>query len=389
VQGDTLSGISATAYGNGKEWRRIWQANQTRLPGIVEIDALKAGTSSVAGITGQDATITIGDRAIPMESCSVMRSIDTALDGWSMVTHFDPNDNEMYNLLRPYQYQKSQVYLGKTLAGTGYYFTPETDTGSQRATLHFWSKPAHMMDSTLKPGTYEANKIKLSQRAADLAQPHAVKVIYELDEDGIFDRIKANKTEKKGDHLLNLARQRGGLVTSTENGELLFTQAATGEPVLALIENTPPLLPVKSKYDGRARYGSYLAIGQSTGKAKSATAVDENIPHSRFLTFTADDTRGGDIQTAAEWKKNKTIADSLSIDLPLSDWFDFDGNLIKENTIIEVFAPTLFINRATRFLIRSATYEYTVDNGRTMTINVVPPGVYNDEPIEEPWLNSA
>ncbi|MGW8256641.1 MAG: phage baseplate assembly protein [Thermoguttaceae bacterium] len=407
VKGDTLSGIAATAYGSGHLWRRIWQANQTRLksgsperiypgeviiiPGLVEIESAKAERSTAAPrATGQDATITIRNKAIPIESCSVVRSIDTALDGWSMTTFFNVDDPEFYKLVIPYQYgeqAKSLVYLGSELAGTGYYYKPSTDTASQKITLEFWSKPTDMLDSVLKPGTYEANKIKLSQRAEQLAEPHGVKVIYDLKDDGLFDRIKADKTETKGAHLLKLAKQRGGLMTSTAKGELLFTQAATGSPVAALVENTPPLLPTSASYDGRARYGSYLAFGQTTGKTKSSTAVDENVSSSRFLAFTADDTRAGDIQTAADWQRNKAIADSMSISLPVSDWYDADGNLFRENTIIEVFAPSLFISKPTPFLIRSVTYEYTVDNGRAATLDIVPPSVYTGGKVLESWLS--
>jgi prophage tail gpP-like protein len=242
-----------------------------------------------------------------------------------------------------------------------------------------------MVDSTLKPGTYEAREIKLSQRAQDLADAHGIKVIYDLPEDGQFKRIKANATETIGTHLMSLAKQRGGLMTSTAKGELLFTQAATGDPVTTLEENTPPLLPTAARYDGRARYGSYLAIGQTSGKSKTATSVDTKVKNSRFMTFNAPDSRGGDIQSAADWQRGKVLADAMAIELPLSDWFDKDGNLFRENTIIEVYAPTLFIKEPTAFLIRAITYELST-RGRTAKLSIVPPGVYTGGEIEEPWL---
>lgn len=402
VDGDTLSGIAATAYGNGRQWRKIWKANQTTLrsgdpdlifPGEVIIipglSELQPVTNQLGFEPVQDMSIIIGKKLITIESGSVLRAIDNALDGWSAAMFFDVNDIDFYNLVRPYQYTPSRVYLGRELVSTGYYYKPKSSTGDQRITLEFWSKPADMVDSTLRPGTYEANEIKLSQRAKDLSEGHGVEVIYNIPDDGQFKRVKADKTERIGDHLAGLAKQRGGLMTSTPEGNLLFTQAATGEPVDFLSENTPPLLPIGAEFDGRERYSSYLAISQKSGRSRTSVSNDSAIKNSRFLTFNAPDTTGGDIQTAADWQRNKAIADSLSIDLPLSDWYDSNGNLFKENTIIELFAPTIFVREPTAFLIKSVKYELTVENGRTAILSVVPPGVYSGGEVKEPWLNTA
>jgi LysM repeat protein len=405
VDGDTLSGISAAAYGNGKKWPVIWKANQTRLksgdpnliypgeviviPGDVDVEAAKAelAADKFDGETKQDATITIDGKPVYFQSMTHTESIDNALDAWALTTLFDPDDEEMTKRILQYSYGKSQIYLGKELAGTGYYYTRETDTGEQTATLEFWSLAADMIDSNLKPGTYEAKKITLSQRAKDLADGHGIKVIFDLENDDQFERMKAEQGDTIGAHLMNYAKQKAGLMTSTPRGELLFTQAATGKPVASFVENTPPLLPNTAKFDGRARYASYLAIGKTTGKTKTATSKDNNVPKSRSKTFSAPDTRGGDIQTAADWERNKALADSMSINLPLSDWYDPSGKLYRKNTIVEYTAPIHGIKNPSNFLVRSVSRTVTANGGRTCTLNIVPPQVYTGGEIVEPWLS--
>ena len=402
--GDTLTGIAIQAYGVGSKWRTIWQANESRLrsgdpnliypgevinvPGDVDAEsAFKALADSRLSSRGtQDLTVVIDGLEVIAQSASVVRSIDTAADGWALTRLFDPDDTELFERLRPYTYAPAQVYLGGELVITGYVYKVSPNTGDRTITVEGWSKTADLIDSTLKVGTLEQKQTTLQSRAEQLALPHAIKVDYRIERLD-FDRVTADPTETKGEHLGKLCKQRGALLTSSTKGDLVITRAATtGEPVAALVENTPPLLPIGASYDARQRFASYRVIGRNGRRTKEATSVDNNIKNSRFTTTNAPDARLGDITAAAEWERNRQAADSMGLELPVMDWYDDAGELWKENTLITLQAPTLFITEPATFLIRSVRYELTTD-GRRASLSVVPPSVYTQGALVEPWFS--
>lgn len=406
VDGDTLSSIAAQSYGDGSKWRTIWQANESRLrsgdpnlifPGEVinvPLDAdvetqFKTLSETVRG-AGQDLTVVIGDREMVAQSASVFRSMDTAADGWAITRLWDPSDTELYNLVNPYTYAPAQAYIGGVLVVTGYVYKVSPNTGDRTITIDGWSKTADMIDSTLKVGTLEAQDVTLRQRAEQLAEPHSIKVDYRLDDDTVFDRVTADSTETIGEHIGKLCRQRRGLLTSSRTGDLVITQAVSGdsEPVAALVENTPPLLPIGASFDGRQRFATYRVIARNGRKTKEAFSRDQNINSSRFTTTNAPDARAGDIQGAADWERNRQAADSMAMELPVMDWYDSNGELWEENTIITLQAPALFIQEPTPFLIRAVRFTLDGSEGRRATLSVVPPTVYTDGNLVEPWFAS-
>jgi len=404
VKGDNLSHIARAAYGVPSEWRRIWKANKTTLrsgdpnlifPGEViiipgdppEIEKLKKVEAELPGKDPDDFTVVIEGKEIPVKGGQAVRTADTAADGWVASIARDTSDDDLTELLRPYKYREAAVYLGGKLVVNGRLYGVQhtiTENGGVVCDLEGWSYTADMIDSTLK-APYEANKINLETRARDLVEPLGISVLFEVDDDPPFDRVTADKTDTIFDHLLSLAKQRGVLVTSTNQGELLFTKAQSGDPVGTIEEGVPPFVNVSAKFDGRARFNRYKAVGQSPKKnAKTATAADDRVPSSRFLTFQADESTGGDIQKAADWRRSKQIADALTIRLPVPSWYAPNGELWQPNTLVTIKSPTIYLEDGFNFLIREVEYEFR-DDGTTANLSLVTPETYSGESIVEPW----
>jgi prophage tail gpP-like protein len=416
VKGDTLSGIAKQAYGDGRRWRDIWKANETVLrsgnpnliyPGeVINIpgDAIKddlitelieTSLPTIAGKDPDDFTLVVADREIPVKSGRAFRSADTAADGWTAVVNFDPDDPELMAILAPYSYKKADLYLGGTLIirGAVYSIEPSLLDNSRTATLEGWSKPIDIVDSTSK-APYEAKNITLRQRALDLVSPLGIEVIFSVIKDEPFDRVAIEPTETIFDHLAKLASQRGILITSTELGELKFTQAASGAPVGTIEETSGDGMEFTAKFDGRKRYNIYKAIAQTPGRkrkgggnTKFQISKDEAIPKSRTLTFHCDETKSGEMKKAADWRRSKQVADALTIPLRVSSWYGPDGNLWKENTLLTVKSKTIFVPDGFDFLIRSVEYGFD-ENGTTADLSLIPPQVYTGETIDEPWASA-
>lgn len=417
VKGDTLSGIAKQAYGDGRRWREIWQANETVLksgnpnmiypgevitiPGnaveeVAELDLFGEALPSLPGKDPDAFTIIVDDLDIPVISGRALRAADAAAAGWTAVVRSDPEDAELSAALRPYGYPKAACYLGGQLVCQGRLYTVEPGLKEQQqvCALEGWSYTVDAIDSTSK-APYEQKKVTLEQRARHLVEPLGIKIVFEIDDDQPFKRVAIAPTEKIVDHLAKLATQRGVLITSTELGELKFTRATDGKSIGTIEEEIPLGQEFTARFDGRARYNNYKVISQTPGRKKKRKkntkiqiAKDDMVPTSRVVTFRADNTEAGGMKNAAEWKRSKQLAESLTISFPVSSWYGPDGKLWKENTIVTVKSPTIYVPDGFDFLIRTVESVYT-DKGTSAILGLVPPQVYTGEKLDEPWASAA
>ena len=401
---NSLSQVSARAYGDGKYWTRIFAANQSTLksgdpdlifpgeiifiPLLSERELLKTQISDVS-LTGKDPdamTLVLDGLEVPLTAGKVLRTMDTVADGWSGSLAWIPGDDpELDKRLLPYAYTPAAMYLGGQLIVNGLLYTPETIVSKSGTVINLEgaSFTADMFDSTLKP-PYEKNNFTLKQRAIEIAQLFGISAIFEADTGGAFDRITATEGDTYFSHLNNLSRQRSVLLTSTIHGDLLITVAASGAPVATLEEGKQPLQDFRAKFDGRKRFNSYRAVGKSPAGNHVGIAKDDAVPRSRFLTFSSDETTEGEIQKAADWRRSKQLADALTIPLPVSSWYDPNGELWRENTIVNFRSPALHVPDGFDFLIRAVQYDFS-GSGTPAILSIVPPQVYTGEPLEDPW----
>lgn len=403
--GDTLSGISSRAYGDPVFWPRIYSANQTVLksndpdliypgetiiiPVLAEDQKLKTQLANLTleNKAKESLTIIVDSLEIPFNSARIIRTMDTAADGWTASVNWTPGkDLNLDKKLKPFKFFPASVYIGSDLIVNGLLYTtfPSLAEQGQFKNLEGWSFTADVIDSTLKP-PYERNKITLEQLIPELIKPIGINAVFEVETGGKFDRVTANATDTIFSHISKLTSQRGVLVSSTPSGDLLIWKANSGSPVGTLKEGENFVLNWNARYDGRNLYNSYRGIGQSPGgNSKTAISIDDNVPRSRFKTINLNDTISGNIQSAVDWQRSKQLATALTLPLSVSDWFDPKGNLWRENTIVSVISPSLDLSDGVNLLIRSVEYEI-MENKRSATLNVVPSEVYTGEQIPYIW----
>lgn len=416
VLGDNLSKIAAAAYGSPREWRKIWKANKAKLrsgdpnlifPGEVlwlpeqetPVEEEDEAPDRLSGKDPDDFTIIVDGLEIPVVDGKAFRAIDNAADGFSATIPWDPTrqterNKELISKLKPFGYKDCECYLGGELMMSGRLYAVGASIGGNGVTLDLegWSYTADLIDSTVRP-PYEAKKVTLEQRAKTLIEGFAIDLDYQLDSDEPFDRITIQPTDTIFNHLLELARQRKALVTSDVKGRLVITRAnVDGGSIFTLEEGRRPLSQAMIRFDGRARFNTYTAISQSprkkgkNGSSPSATAKDDVVPSVRMFRFSANDTKGEKLQEAADWERSRRLADGLKVSLPVDGWrVPGTKDLWKENTIVTLKSPSLFIPDGYDFLIRSVEFSFS-DKGATANLELVPPQVFSGEAIKEPWL---
>lgn len=402
--GDTVQSISAQAYGDATLWPRIHKANLSTLfrssdepvagqvliiPRLAENQAQRVANTSlqIVGKQKDDLTIIVNGIELDVMSADIITAIDNVADGWAATIAWVPGeDPQLDEALLPFSYAEASVYIGNELVVNGYIYTigsTLTTDGSVK-NIAGWSLTADIIDSNLKPPYEEAN-ISLRQRAEGLIQPLGLSVVYDLPVDEFFDRVTAKATDTIFGHLAKLATQRGTLLTSTPSGDVHFTQSDASNIVGTLQEGDPTVIEWSATFEGRNRFNAYKAVGQSPGSnAKTAVAIDDQVPKSRFHTFTVNDTTDGNIQQAADWRRSKQIANTMAIQLPVSGWVAPNGTIYKKNTGITVISPTLHVPKGFTFLIKSVEFTFS-NTGKSSLLHLIPPQAYTGEPIVEPW----
>lgn len=398
--GPTANGAALIARANPhKTSTKVKRGEPIIIPG--EKPALK-----LAGRSPEDLIVIVDGVEIPMLSCKIIQTMDTGADAWAGRIPWVPGANPRVDqVTRPYGYPRAAAYVGNDLVVSGCLYTvsPEmTDNGLTKE-LTGYSFTADMIDSTVPP-PYERNNVTLKQLADELCPLFGIKAVFASDFGGKFDRVTADKTEKVFEHLAKLAAQRGGLVSCTPEGDVLFLKANDSQkPVGTLREESPFVTGWKATYDGRKRFHAYSCItagvkGRSkvvpliskapaaTGKAAppTVTELDTGVPRSRFQTFTADDTTPGNIANAAKWRRNKQFIDALTLPFPVSTWYAPDGTRWKPNTLVHVISPTIGVPKGFTFLIRAVEFEYE-ENHRSATLSLVPPQAYTGKDLGDMW----
>lgn len=412
--GDWISRIAATAYGDGTKWPVIANANANDvddaiikgvtqvffqpgdivfIPELAETKKLKKELTKLTNKNPDDFTIIVAGRELPVQSAKIIRTMDTAADGWTAKIAWNPGaDIHLDQITAPYSYSEAQAYIGNELLVNGilYDITHDLKINGRTKELAGFSFTADIIDSTMQP-PYEKNNVDILQRAKELCNPHGISVEVDSsveDLGGPFDRVTANQQDTKFAHLNKLAKQRSLLLSSTSQGDLLITRANLNDtPVGTLEESQLPPREFAAKFSGRKRFSTYRVVSQGPKKAakKIGIAKDEIVPGSRNKTSNAPETTQGNIQKAAEWERSKQLVEALTIPFPVSTWYAPNGDLWRENTLVTVISDTLNIPNGFTFLIRQVEYIFEA-GGLSATLSLVPPQVYSGEPIQEPWV---
>lgn len=382
--GDTFERIASIVFGDPTRAREIEIANQVQelLPGkTIKIPVLKI----VAPVVNQTGfSLVIGGRIFPVESLRFFESIKTIVDSWTAVIAWVPGaDIELDKIIKPFSYSLSSVYLDGELLGTGrlYVTAPGLQDRSQAA-LVCYSLAADFLDSTVKP-PYEESNVTLTQRAQTLAEPFSIKVDVDLSEDGVFDRVTVEPEKTAGDHLLELTKQRGALISSKVDGDLLiFVPPKTGTPIATIEEGVEGFSGFEAQYDGRKRFSEIRVIGESPiNQATTAIARDESVPVTRYKTKIVTDMTAGEVQQAAFWEKAKSLANALGIPIRTRGFKSESGERWKKGKYVTLISPTLFIPDGILMLIESVEF-LTSENGDESILTLMPNTVYEEGSIE-------
>jgi len=324
------------------------------------------------------------------EGVEIDRSFDSLADKFSLTSPWFPKKTKYQDIFRPFSYKDCAIYIGgkKTLTGMILSVKPQSGANSKRIMIEGYSLPGLIADV---PAHYTSwplnmNGLNLEEIAKRLCEPYNIVVRFEADPGSQFsksEKIVLEPDEMIGNFLIKLARQRGLIISSSVDGELLFREA-TVNPAIAFIQDGKyPYINSDVSYNGQNRYSEVTAIGTNNKKGfgKKYTVADpglKNISIKRPLVIRAQDVKSGGLIKAATAKLGRLIAESIKIKLSIVGWHTPEGVLYEDNQIITYQSDDDMIYEETDFLIRNCKYIKN-GNSRTCDLDLVLPEAYNGQ----------
>lgn len=407
--GDRLTYIAARFYGDGNKASYIVDSNPQLanrdksaegypiiyVGDILNIPALINKPKDPSKLDSKDPTeikIMIGGKPFSVwETASIKRSFDVVADSFTIGGPWNPNEFVDRETFRPFTYPDFSLYIGgeKIMSGIIVNHDPETSADKNKITISGYSRPGILADVPLPLSMYpfEANGLNLKQIIEKCCAPYGIQVEYNADTGPAFtdnDKIDIEPGQIIYDYLIGLVRQRGVVLSSDVQGNLLVQTANIGDPVETIIAGQPPFVKSGVNYNGQARHSSYTAIGTEAirGEGKSAT-IEDNILKAlgiqRPLIFDAKDTNSGSLKEAATAQYGRSLAESSSFNVTVQGWRrPSDNQLRKDNETIIYQNAGDMIYQPTLFLIRDVEYTRSPD-GELTELNIVFPECYNGQ----------
>jgi len=343
----------------------------------------------IAGKQKDELTLVVENREIVISSGKLLKTMNTGSDGFSCLMPWQPKlDAKIDAITAKGSYSECMIYIAGKLQMTGilYYVKESYQKDGMSKELKIFTKTADMIDSTWQP-PYEQSNIDIYDLCVKQADAFGITVALDngVIKGGKFSRITVDQTEKSFAQLSKVAAQRGLLLSCNEYGQLLIVKPNGGSrPVGTIFESNPNVDGYEAEYDGRKRYYQYEAItssSQSTRTRVKQKAIDESVPVTRFLTFSTEESLPGEGLNAAEYRRNKTAAESLNLPFPVNSWYAPNEELWKPNTTVTVKNPVISENGFT-FLITQVEYDYKV-NGTSAILQLIPPSMYEIGELKE------
>jgi prophage tail gpP-like protein len=344
----------------------------------------------------------------------VTLSVDS-FDSIGFSAPFEPARKEFRDTFRPFSFAPIQVLLNDDplFTGTMIDIDPQTSADAKMVSVKCYAFPGVLCDCTAPTNNgYKGRRPKgalktefkkglsLKDIAQQLCDPFDLDCEFRGDVGPKFDRLSIGIEKKIHEFLVPLAKQRGFVITNTEEGKVLFWKTIKqGVPRVDFVEGEPPLTTVRPKFSPQNYHsqitgyspakkgkpgGVTTAFNPWLGKLLETTAP---INEYRPLSCKFDDTERADAVDSAKAKLGRMFGQMVSWDIEdLPTWRDPDGTLWDPNTSITLIAPGAMVYRQSELLIREVKLRQSTDK-LSASLNVVLPGAWSgDVPQNLPWI---
>ncbi len=408
VSGDRIRDIARRAYG----WDRssdIVDANSDLLIGrVVSLeglptiyrgdklqlpDTLQQFSETIPFTVDDEISIRIDGKIFRGWTASnITRNIDTIADAFTYSLPYDPFDLDLREKTKPFNYLSADLFIGGELyiAAQNLKWHIGARTNETVKTIDARTKAGHTIECMAQKTALEFQGQTLSQIATAIMAPYGnnLKPLFFDGDSDQFLKVRKEITDTDFDFLRGLAAQKGFMITSSDTGQMAFIRAnIDGRPVSRFIEGETAIENISATYEGSKRYSSFQAVTESAGvPGPSSIIADDSITIYRPFVFSANDLEAGNLETALQWRRSNSLAESTKLKKAVTGWRNQTNMLWRENMKVTVQAPSVDIFTETDYIISGVNLKKDENGGNIAVLDMVLPQAYSLEfPDSFPW----
>ena len=358
------------------------------------------------------------------EACSIDMAVDHIADGISLDGPWDWARKDLRQVVRPFGYQRTEVYIDDDLYLTGRLdkVGPKLSAGDRVINVQGRSLTGQLADCSHKGNSdgsgWEFSNLALSTICRRVCKPFGISVRADNDTAPIPE-ARCNYGQGAADFLNAVAGPRNILLNASYKGELVLTWGASlvnKTPGARLVEGEYPVEAVDAEYDSTKRFSIYQVATQFAGlpdiidTARDASvtlyrprlSVDSDAQASpedqEALTALENEVKTAKGQTASQAKsmalKSRSasrlrvacLSEAVSVNVAVTGWRRPDGKRWAERQTVTLLAPSAMIYKEVPWLIAGVVLKLDVSGGRSTTLRLVLPETYSGTlPKETPW----
>lgn len=396
--GDTFEKIAARIFGDSNLADLVRRAN----PKIADVEDIPAGIDIInprsriaapAPIAADDDTqIAVrlkGRDFSSWTSLSVTQNIG-AVSTFSITAPFDEDDFIFREVFRPFEFIPCEIFVGGQpfFAGTMVEISPNKSGQGRTVSAGGYAVSGVLGDVQAPVSLYpvEFENQNLQQITSVLVAPFGVDVSFSESPGPVFEQVALDPDKTIMNFLVDLARERGFLITSDALGGLFYHKPpASGSPVADI---TGAAVVVQSDFRAQQVFSSITALGDTAigGGAELYTAENELLSTVlRPLVFQTSDSVDADVKGAATAKLGRMYGAAMSLTVSMPTWYDPTGDLWQVNTFLNFEDAGAMIYEKTKFLVKGIQFSRG-PGGDKADLTLSLPGAYTDAPPGEfPW----
>lgn len=325
------------------------------------------------------------------DSIKITRNIAT-FDTFAFGAPYDPDNSLLRESFIPLSFKPIEINVDDELLFSGTILAVDPGiSDSNSVSVSGYAKAGVLNDCSVPFDKYplEYNNQTLEQIAAEIAGFFDLSAIFTEASGAPFERVNLETGKKPLTFLIELAKQRGFLISNNTEGNLYFQKALSSGTTTTLKEGHTPLMSVTPEIDPQKFYSSVtgLAAAPCGFDAESVTINNPLLSGITrpFVYKVSQDLTGADLQKAVKWKAGLMFASAIKYKAGVQGWRDERDDLWKTNTFINLTAPRVMINKETTFLIDNINFDR--GDGDTAELSLVLPESRRGEiPATLPWL---
>ncbi len=318
-----------------------------------------------------DVYITVaGEKFTRWKSIKITQSLETLTSSFDLLVSGNPDieSNDDWPLRTQ---EECIIYIGDDKLITGYIdnVTAEIQKDSHRISIRGRDKTCDLVDCSYISNKNSWGKTTLLALANISAKPFNLRA--KLDT-GVSDsrsfQFTLNSSESIFDNLSKKAKNYGLLLITNRDGDVLITNSGNTRAVDALTVGGN-ILEASAVYKYDNRFSDYIVYAQAPSKQNrgawktniniKVTSEDAGVLRYRPKLIKAASPLGrSGAQEYANWEALVRAGKSQEINVKVQGFRQSSGDLWTINNLVDVYAPTLFVNPATEMLITSVEFSY-------------------------------